>query len=285
MLPPGTFKGKVAFVTGGGTGLGRGITTKLSSLGAQVVISSRSIDVLKQTADEISKQTGNKVYAIAANVKNPDEVKAAFDEVEKLVGLPHIIINNAAGNFVAPSENLSPNAFKTIVDTVLNGTATVTIEVGKRLIAKKQPANFLNISTIYATTGSAFVLPSAAAKAGVEALTKSLAAEWSKYGMRFNCIAPGPIETKGAFSRLDPTGEFKGVMTKRMATQRLGEIEELANMATYLVSDYASWMTGQVVNFDGGESVSMQGEFNYLLKLPKEKWEEMEKLIRKTKGS
>jgi len=144
---------------------------------------------------------------------------------------------------------------------------------------------FLNISTIYATTGSAFVLPSASAKAGVEALTKSLAAEWSKYGMRFNCIAPGPIETKGAFSRLDPTGEFKGVMTKRMATQRLGEVEELANMATYLVSDYSSWMTGQVVNFDGGESVSMQGEFNYLLKLPKEKWDEMEKLIRKTKGS
>jgi len=143
----------------------------------------------------------------------------------------------------------------------------------------------LNISTVYASTGSGYVAASASAKAGVEALTKSLAAEWGKYGLRFNCIAPGPIETKGAFSRLDPTGKFKKIMVDRSPSGRLGEIEELSNLAAYLVSDYSSWMSGSIIKFDGGESVSLAGEFNALSSVPKEQWDMLEAMIKKTKGS
>ncbi|XP_077982846.1 2,4-dienoyl-CoA reductase [(3E)-enoyl-CoA-producing], mitochondrial-like [Glandiceps talaboti] len=285
MLPPGTFQGKTAFITGGGTGLGKGMTKMLSALGAEVVITSRKLDVLQETAEEISKETGNKVHAIAADVRDPASVKASVDQCVDKAGLPHIVINNAAGNFVSPTERLSPNAWKTIVDIVLNGTAYVTLDIGKRLIEAKQGANFLAITTIYTNHGSGFVVPSAAAKSGVEALTMSLAAEWARYGMRFNCIAPGPIQTKGAFSRLDPTGKFAKVMLDNIAVGRLGEIEELANLAMYLVSDYASWLSGEIVTFDGGELCLRGGEFNQLLQVKKGEWDMLEAMIRKTKGS
>uniref|UniRef100_A0A8C2H1G7 2,4-dienoyl CoA reductase 1, mitochondrial n=1 Tax=Cyprinus carpio TaxID=7962 RepID=A0A8C2H1G7_CYPCA len=217
MLLPGTYKNKVAFITGGGTGLGKAMTTTLSSLGAECVIASRNLDVLKKTADEITQQTGNKV-----------------------------VINNAAGNFISPSEKLSPNAWRTITDIVLNGTAYVTLDIGKRLIKAEKGAAFLAITTIYAESGSGFVVPSAAAKAGVEKLCTSLAAEWGRYGMRFNIIQPGPIKTKGAFSRMDPIGTFEQVMLENIAVGRLGTPGEIANLAAYLCSDYASWVSGTV---------------------------------------
>ncbi|XP_061304126.1 2,4-dienoyl-CoA reductase [(3E)-enoyl-CoA-producing], mitochondrial isoform X2 [Pezoporus flaviventris] len=256
MLPPNTFQGKVAFVTGGGTGIGKGMTTTLSSLGATCVIASRKLDVLKATAEEISSKTGNKV-----------------------------VINNAAGNFISPSERLSANAWRTITDIVLNGTAFVTLEVGKELIKVQKGAAFLAITTIYAESGSGFVLPSASAKAGVEAMSKSLAAEWGKYGMRFNVIQPGPIKTKGAFSRLDPTGSFEKKMIERIPCGRLGTVEEIANLAAYFCSDYASWVNGAVIRMDGGEYVSMAGEFNDLKMVTKEQWDMMEAMIRKAKSS
>uniref|UniRef100_S4RAE2 2,4-dienoyl CoA reductase 1, mitochondrial n=1 Tax=Petromyzon marinus TaxID=7757 RepID=S4RAE2_PETMA len=196
MLPPGTFAGKVAFVTGGGTGLGRGMVSMLSALGAQCVIASRKLDVLQQTAAEITAETGNKVHAVQCDVRDPASVKAAVDSAVEVAGLPQVIINNAAGNFVSPSERLSPNAWRTITDIVLNGSAFVTLDLGKRLIQAGKGAAFLAITTIYAESGSGFVVPSAAAKAGVEAMYKSLAAEWGRYGMRFNVIQPGPIRTK-----------------------------------------------------------------------------------------
>ncbi|XP_064611808.1 2,4-dienoyl-CoA reductase [(3E)-enoyl-CoA-producing], mitochondrial-like [Liolophura sinensis] len=285
MLPPGTFEGKTAFITGGGTGLGRGMATVLSRLGAKVVISSRKQDVLDKTASEIAEETGSKVLGIAADVRDPIAVRAVVDRCVSEVGLPHIVINNAAGNFISPSERLSANAWRTVIDIVLNGTANVTLELGKRLIEEGQGAAFLAITTIYTESGSGFVVPSAAAKAGVEALSKSLASEWARYGMRFNCIAPGPIETKGAFSRLDPTGSFMEKAVKRIAAGRLGEVPELANFASYLVSDYANWITGQVIRFDGGEFYYSAGEFNSLVQLPKEQWDMLEKMIRSTKGS
>ncbi|XP_070575471.1 2,4-dienoyl-CoA reductase [(3E)-enoyl-CoA-producing], mitochondrial-like [Ptychodera flava] len=284
MLPPGTFQGKTAFVTGGGTGLGKGMTKMLSALGAEVVIVSRKLDVLQETAEEISQETGNKVHAVAADVRDPSSVKAAVDECEQKAGLPNIVINNAAGNFISPFERLSPNAWRTIVDIVLNGTAYVTLDIGKRLIKAKQGANFLAITTTYTNHGSAFVTPSAAAKSGVEALTMSLATEWCRYGFRFNAIAPGPIETKGAFSRLDPTGEFGEMWKEKIPIGRFGEIEELANLAIYLVSDYSSWVNGEIVTFDGGE-LCMSGEFTPLLQVKQEEWDMMEAMIRKTKGS
>ncbi|XP_061429438.1 LOW QUALITY PROTEIN: 2,4-dienoyl-CoA reductase [(3E)-enoyl-CoA-producing], mitochondrial-like [Lethenteron reissneri] len=285
MLPPGTFAGKVAFVTGGGTGLGRGMVSMLSALGAQCVIASRKLDVLQQTAAEITAETGNKVHAVQCDVRDPASVKAAVDSAVEVAGLPQVIINNAAGNFVSPSERLSPNAWRAITDIVLNGSAFVTLHLGKRLIQAGKGAAFLAITTIYAESGSGFVVPSAAAKAGVEAMYKSLAAEWGRYGMRFNVIQPGPIRTKGAFSRLDPSGMFEEVMLDRIPVGRLGTMPEIANLATFLCSDYASWASGAVVRLDGGEYVSMAGEFNGLKQVSKEQWDMMETMIRKTKGS
>ncbi|XP_012678340.1 2,4-dienoyl-CoA reductase, mitochondrial [Clupea harengus] len=285
MLLPGTFKNKVAFITGGGTGLGRGMTTTLSSLGAECVIASRKLDVLEKAAAEISAQTGNKVHAVQCDVRDPASVEAAVTKFVNDVGLPDVVINNAAGNFISPSEKLSANAFRTVTDIVLNGTAYVTLEIGKRLIKAEKGAAFLAITTIYAESGSGFVVPSACAKAGVEAMCKSLAAEWGRYGMRFNVIQPGPIRTKGAFSRLDPTGIFEESMLGRIPVGRLGMPGEIANLAAYLCSDYASWVSGAIIRIDGGEYVSMAGEFNELRTVTKEQWAMMETLIRKTKGS
>uniref|UniRef100_A0A8B9H6R8 2,4-dienoyl CoA reductase 1, mitochondrial n=1 Tax=Astyanax mexicanus TaxID=7994 RepID=A0A8B9H6R8_ASTMX len=268
MLLPGSFKNKVAFITGGGTGLGKGMTTTLSSLGAECVIASRS-----------------RVLYPGCNVRDPASVKAAVDQVVNDVGLPDVVINNAAGNFISPTERLSANAWKTITDIVLNGTALVTLDIGKRLIKAEKGAAFLAITTIYAESGSGFVVPSASAKAGVDALCKSLAAEWGRYGMRFNVIQPGPIKTKGAFSRLDPTGKFEETMTDRIPVGRLGTAGEIANLAAYLCSDYASWVSGAVIRMDGGEYVLMSGEFNEMRAVTKEQWDVMEDLIRKTKGS
>ncbi|XP_058554489.1 2,4-dienoyl-CoA reductase [(3E)-enoyl-CoA-producing], mitochondrial [Neofelis nebulosa] len=285
MLPPDSFQGKVAFITGGGTGLGKGMTALLSSLGAQCVIASRKIDVLKDTAEQISSQTGNKVHAVRCDVRDPEMVQNTVSELIKVAGHPDVVINNAAGNFISPTERLSPNAWKTITDIVLNGTAYVTLEIGKQLIKAQKGAAFLAITTIYAESGSGFVVPSASAKAGVEAMNKSLAAEWGRYGLRFNVIQPGPIKTKGAFSRLDPTGEFEKEMIDRIPCGRLGTTEELANLAAFLCSDYASWINGAVIRFDGGEEAFISGEFNSLRKVTKEQWDTIEGLIRKTKGS
>lgn len=285
MLPTGSFTNRVAFITGGGTGLGRAMTTTLSQLGATCIIASRKLDVLKQTAEEISSQTGNKVHAVQCDVKDPDAVSRCVDQVEALTGLPDVVINNAAGNFVCPSERLTPNGWKSITDIVLNGTAFVTLELGRRLIQNQKGASFLAITTIYAESGSGFVAPSASAKAGVEALYKSLAAEWGRYGHRFNIIQPGPIRTKGAFSRLDPTGAFEKAMIGRIPTGRLGMPGEIANLAAYMSSEFATWMSGAVIRLDGGEYVSMAGEFNELRRVTPEQWKTMEAMIRGTKGS
>jgi len=206
--------------------------------------------------------------------------------MEAHVGLPHIVVNNAAGNFVSPTEKLSANAFSTVIDIVMNGTANVTLDVGKRLIEAKQGSAFLGMTATYAQyCGSGFVVPSACAKAGVEALHLSLAAEWGRYGMRFNCIEPGPFYTKGAFDRLDPSGQFSKQMVKSTPVGRFGELEEIANLSAYMVSDYSSFMNGSMVRFDGGEIPYMAGMFNMLTQVTKEQWEMMEKMIRNVKGS
>ncbi|XP_040899612.1 2,4-dienoyl-CoA reductase, mitochondrial [Toxotes jaculatrix] len=227
----------------------------------------------------------DQVHVVQCDVRDPQAVSRCVDQMESLTGLPDVIINNAAGNFICPSERLSPNGWKSITDIVLNGTAFVTLELGKRLIQNQKGASFLAITTIYAESGSGFVVPSASAKAGVEALYKSLAAEWGRYGHRFNIIQPGPIKTKGAFSRLDPAGAFEKGMISRIPTGRLGKPAEIANLAAYMSSDYATWMSGTVVRFDGGEYVSMAGEFNDLRSVTPDQWKMMEAMIRSTKGS
>jgi len=257
MLPKDYFKGKVAYVTGGGTGLGKSMATTLSKLGANVFITSRRENVLKQTAEEIKALTGNEVAYFPSDVRHADQIEKSLESCVSSLGVPTLVINNAAGNFIAPSERISPNGIKTIVDIVLLGTLNTTLIIGKRLIKEQKPATFLSILTTYAQVGSGFVLPSACAKAGIASMTRGLAVEWSRYGIRLNGISPGPIYTEGAFTRLDPTGEFTKAATSRIPIGRLGQPEELANLASYLLSDYSNWMTGQVIDMDGGELVNM----------------------------
>ena len=288
MLKPGTLNGKTALVTGGGTGLGRSMTKYLLELGANVIITSRKIDVLEATAKELEAETGGKVLAVACDVRDYAGVEAVIAKGVEAFGSIDILVNNAAGNFISPTERLSHRAFDTIIDIVLRGTYNCTLALGKLWIANKQKGNILSIVTTYAWTGSAYVVPSACAKAGVLALTRSLGVEWGKYGIRVNAIAPGPFPTEGAWDRLFPK-QFAEKMdpSSRVALKRVGEHQELANLAAYLVSDYSSFMTGEVVTLDGGEWLKGAGEFNWLddVTTP-EMWDDIEKMIRSsnTKG-
>jgi len=280
MLPKDTYKGKIVFISGGGTGLGKGMATKFSDLGATVVISSRRMNVLEDAAKEITSITGNEVVPIQCDIRDATAVTSTIDSCVEKVGLPNVVINNAAGNFISPTERLSANAFKTIIDIVLNGTAHLTLDVGKRMIKQETGGVFLSITTHYVYEGSGYVVPSACAKSGVETMMKSLGVEWGRKGIRMNCIAPGPIFTEGAFSRLDPSGHFTNEAIKNLPTGRLGEVEEISNLATFMCSDYASWLNAESITFDGGEFRSLAGEFNQLKKVPEEMWDAMEQMIR-----
>jgi len=280
MLPAGSFKDKVVMVTGGGTGLGKGMSLKFAELGAKVAICSRRLPVLEAAAKEISEKSGGQVMPVQLDIRNPEAVKEAVDKIEGEIGLPTVVVHNAAGNFISPTERLSANAFQTIVDIVLKGTGFLTLDVGKRMIAQQTGGVFLAITTHYTNEGSGFVVPSACAKSGVETMMKSLGSEWGRYGIRMNCIAPGPIETEGAFGRLDPTGEGAKVMLEQIPVGRIGEIEEIANLATFLCSDFGSWINSETVTLDGGEFRNLAGEFNKLRKITPEQWDMMEMIIR-----
>lgn len=286
MLKEGSLKGNTIVITGGGSGLGKAMTTYFLELGANVVITSRNLDKLKKVKAELEEKTGGKVLPVQCDVRNYDEVeamlKASIDEYGKVDGL----LNNAAGNFISPTERLSANAFDTIIDIVLRGTKNCTLAFGKHWIAEKQDkATVLNIVTTYAWTGSAYVVPSATAKAGVLAMTRSLAVEWAKYNIRFNAVAPGPFPTKGAWDRLLP-GELKDKfdMKKKVPLRRVGEHQELANLAAYLMSDFSSYVNGEVITIDGGEWLQGAGQFNMLEQIPQEMWDMLEMMIRSKKN-
>ncbi|MCZ4409323.1 SDR family oxidoreductase [Cryomorphaceae bacterium 1068] len=286
MFKDKVLKDKTIVITGGGTGLGRSMSTYFSQLGANVVITSRKLDVLEKTAEEISAETGGRVLAVACDVRKEDEVKALLDATLKEFGAVHGLLNNAAGNFISPTERLSPKAFSVIIDIVLKGTINCTMTFGKHWIEQKSPATVLNIVTTYASTGSGFVVPSACAKAGVLAMTRSLAVEWAKYKIRFNAIAPGPFPTKGAWERLVPAPlKEKIALEKRIPLKRMGEHQELSNLAAYLMSDFAAYMNGEVVTIDGGEWLQGAGQFNQLEAVPNEMWDAIEQHIRSQKGS
>ncbi|AMQ57719.1 SDR family oxidoreductase [Algoriphagus sanaruensis] len=277
MLREGALKGKTILVTGGGTGLGKSMGMYFLRLGANLVITSRKLDVLQATAKEMEQETGGKVLAVACDVRDVEQVQKAFDEADALFGKVDAVVNNAAGNFISPTERLSPNAFSTVIDIVLKGTANMTLVAGKNWIAKKTGGSFLNIVTTYAWTGSAYVVPSAAAKAGVLAMTRSLAVEWAKYGIRSNAIAPGPFPTEGAWSRLLPGDLVKKFdPAKKVPVGRVGEHQELANLAAYLVSDFSAYVNGEVITIDGGEWLKGAGEFNNLDLIPQEMWDMLE---------
>ncbi len=286
MLRDNALKGKTIVVTGGGTGLGKSMSTYFSQLGANVVITSRKLDVLEKTAAEMRKKTGGKILAVACDVRHEDQIKELLQKTLDEFGAVHGLLNNAAGNFISPTERLSPKAFSVIIDIVLKGTINMTMIFGKHWIEIKQPATVVNIVTTYATTGSAYVVPSACAKAGVQAMTRSLAVEWAKYGIRFNGIAPGPFPTKGAWDRLLPEPlKEKISMEKRIPIGRVGEHQELANLAAYLMSDFAAYMNGEIVTIDGGEWLQGAGQFNQLEAVPEQMWDAIEASIRSKKGS
>lgn len=286
MLRDDALSGKTIIITGGGTGLGRAMGTYFLKLGANVVITSRKYDVLKKAASEMENETGGRVLPVRCDVRKPDEVdavlKAALDRFGKANGL----LNNAAGNFISPTERLSVNAFSTIIDIVLKGTANFTMALGKHWISQKETGTILNIVTTYAFTGSGYVVPSACAKGGVLAMTRSLAAEWGKYGIRSNAIAPGPFPTKGAWDRLLP-GEMarKFDFKNRVPLKRVGEHQELANLAAFLMSDFSGYINGEVITIDGGEWLQGAGQFNGLEAVSPEMWDMLEQMTRQAKGS
>ncbi|QLE02124.1 SDR family oxidoreductase [Galbibacter sp. BG1] len=286
MLRDDALKGKNIVVTGGGSGLGKAMTKYFLELGAKVAITSRSLDKLENTAKELEEETGGMSFPVACDVRNYDEVEAMHKKVIDKFGKVDILLNNAAGNFISPTERLSANAFDTIIDIVLKGTKNCTLAFGKHWIDTKQEnTNVLNIVTTYAWTGSAYVVPSATAKAGVLALTRSLAVEWAKYGMRFNAIAPGPFPTKGAWDRLLP-GDLKEKfdLAKKVPLKRVGDHQELANLAAYMVSDFGAYLNGEVITLDGGEWLKGAGQFNLLEAVPEEMWDMLEAMIRSKKS-
>ena len=251
-----------------------------------VAITSRDLDKLKNTAKELETETGGTCLPVQCDVREFHQVEAMRKAVIEKFGKVDILLNNAAGNFISPTERLSPRAFDVIIDIVLKGTKNCMLAFGKHWIDTKQTnTNVLSIVTTYAWTGSGYVVPSAAAKAGVLAMTRSLAVEWAKYGMRFNAIAPGPFPTKGAWDRLMPGDlQEKFDMAKKVPLNRVGEHQELANLAAYLVSDFSAYMNGEVVTIDGGEWLKGAGEFNMLSAVSENQWDDLEKMIRAKKN-
>jgi NAD(P)-dependent dehydrogenase (short-subunit alcohol dehydrogenase family) len=286
MLRDDALKGKVIVVTGGGSGLGKAMTKYFLELGAQVAITSRDLEKLKSTATELETETGGTCLPLQCDVRHYEQVENMLQEVLKAFGKVDVLLNNAAGNFISPTERLSANAFDTVIDIVLKGSKNCTLAFGKHWIDTKQKsATILNIVTTYAWTGSAYVVPSATAKAGVLAMTRSLAVEWAKYGIRSNAIAPGPFPTKGAWDRLLP-GDLaeKFDMSKKVPLKRVGDHQELANLAAYLVSDFSAYVNGEVIVIDGGEWLKGAGQFNILEAIPEELWDQLEMMIKAKKN-
>jgi len=274
MLPADTFRDQCVVVTGGGTGLGRSMAQYLLSLGANVAICGRRLEVVEQAAAEMATAGGGAVLALRCDVRQSEEVETMLAAVRERFGKIHGLLNNAAGNFICPTERLSYNAFNSVVDIVLKGTYNCTLAVGKQWIADHTPGAVLNISTTYAWTGSGYVVPSAVAKAGALIMVRSLASEWGKYRIRLNAIAPGSFPTEGAWSRLRPPqlGDEADV-TQKIPLGRFGEHQELANLAAYLLSDFSAYITGACITIDGGAWLRGAGQFNGLEQVTSEQWD------------
>ncbi|HKV05379.1 MAG TPA: SDR family oxidoreductase [Candidatus Acidoferrales bacterium] len=270
-------KGRTILLTGGGTGLGRSMGLRFAELGANLFLVGRREAPLKETAGDMRAKGARAAYA-CADVRDFDAVEKAVAAAEREFGRVDTLVNNAAGNFIARTEKLSPNAFNAVVGIVLQGTFYFTLVLGRKWIAAKQPANVLNIVTTYASSGSgaAFLVPSACAKAGVLAMTRSLAIEWARHRIRFNAIAPGPFPTEGAWSRLMPSKEAEENVAKTNPMGRTGRHEELADLAAYLLSSESEFINGECVVIDGGRWLQGAAEFSGLLGMSDAAWDALE---------
>jgi NAD(P)-dependent dehydrogenase (short-subunit alcohol dehydrogenase family) len=267
--------GKRILITGGATGLGKSMGQRFLELGASLYICGRREDVLTQAADELRQATGGPVKTFACDVRDSARVEAMIDSFWQ-DGPLDILVNNAAGNFIARTEELSLGAFEAVIGIVLMGTIHVTMACGRRWLKEGRSANVLNITTTYAESGSPYVVPSSVAKAGVLNLTRSLAVEWGRRGIRFNAIAPGPVPTEGAFSRLMPVKSMEELAKKRNPLGRFGTHEELANLAAFMVSDQSGYVNGDQIVMDGGEWLQGASEFSHLGDLlTEEQWQAM----------
>jgi len=283
MLKENSLKEKVILVTGGGSGLGKSMVKYFLDLGANIIITSRREKLLNDVAKEFNSKYNSEVFPISCDVRNIDQVEKVIDKSFKKFGKIDCLLNNAAGNFISPTERLSTRAFDAVIDIVLKGTINFSLTLGKRWINNKNEGNILNIVTTYSWTGSGYVVPSACAKAGVLSMTRSLAVEWAKYKIRSNAIAPGPFPTKGAWERLLP-GDLKEKFdpSKKVPVGRVGEHQELANLAAYLVSDYSAYINGEVITIDGAEWLKGAGQFNHLDMVSDQMWD-MFDMMRKKK--
>src|SRR5919206_942811 len=259
MFLPDLLVGRHILITGGGTGLGKSMGRRFLELGAAVSICGRRGEVLERTAAEHREATGGTVRTAVCDVRDADQVEAMLDRLEAEAPVD-TLVNNAAGNFVAKSETLSPRAMRAVVGIVLDGSLHCTLGLGRRWLGQGRRGTVLSIVTSYAWTGSAFVLPSAVAKAGVLALTRSLAVEWGPRGIRQVAIAPGPFPTEGAWTRLMPRQDIQEQLLHRNPLRRVGQMAELTNLASYLISDAAAYINGEVVTIDGGDWIGGAGE-------------------------
>jgi NAD(P)-dependent dehydrogenase (short-subunit alcohol dehydrogenase family) len=267
MFRPDLLQAKRVLITGGGTGLGRGMAERFLELGAIVYICGRREEVLHATATELSAK--GRIHPHVCDIRSLEAVEQMIDSIWS-AGALDILVNNAAGNFIARTEDLSPRAFESVIKIVLMGTLHCTMACGRRWLKSSHHGTVLSISATYAPVGSAYVVPSAISKAAVEALTRSLAVEWGNRGIRMNAIAPGPIPTQGAFSRVLPHPGLEKIALERNPQHRFGTVEELANLAAFLVSDGSAYINGEVIRMDGGEFLQGAGEFSNLGRILKE---------------
>jgi NAD(P)-dependent dehydrogenase (short-subunit alcohol dehydrogenase family) len=282
MFQTDLLKGRTILITGGGTGLGRSMALRFAELGANIFLVARREEPLIGTCKAINEKGARANYA-SADIRDFSAVQKAIDTAEEEFGRVDTLVNNAAGNFIARTEKLSPNAFNAVVGIVLQGTFFCTLALAKKWIAAKQSGNVLNIVTTYAAanSGSGFVVPSACAKAGVLAMTRSLAVEWARHHIRLNAIAPGPFPTEGAWSRLLPSKELEERAKTQHPMGRFGRHEELADLAVYLISNQADYVNGECVVIDGGQWLRGAGEFNDFLDLPETAWDILESARKK----
>lgn len=278
MFKKDLLKGKRILVTGGGTGLGKEMASHYAEHGADLYICGRRENVLKDTAEQLIDNYGVNIKYEPLDIRASADVDSYIERIFEEGPLDGLV-NNAAGNFISPTKDLSHKGFDAIANIVFHGTFYITHSVGKRWIEVNHKGSIVSILTTWVWTGSPYVVPSAMSKSGINAMTQSLAAEWGKYGIKINAIAPGPFPTKGAWERLNPgAGDDNSMGTIPLG--RVGEMNELQNLATFLMADGCDYLTGQTIAIDGAQYLTGGGTFSNLDKLSEEDWDQMRAMIR-----